>query len=103
MPLARVRETAGLAWEWAWRPVLAREGWCGCGTQFAACLPAAPERWAAHHRDELVVPLLLVVVLTAEELADARVVCLRGGGGVSSAEGIAIGDQSANVTKVPQD
>ena len=28
MPLARVRETAGLAWEWAWRPMLAREGWC---------------------------------------------------------------------------
>ena len=45
------------------------------------------ERCSAHRQVELVVPLLLVLVLGAEKLADARVVCLRDGGWVSSAEG----------------
>jgi hypothetical protein len=55
--------------------------------EISACLPAAPGRCSAHHRDELVVPLLLVVVHEAEKLADAHVVCLRGGGWVSGVEG----------------
>ena len=55
--------------------------------QFSACLPAALEKDGHHDGDELVVPLLLEVVLAVEKLADAHVVCLRGGGRVSSAEG----------------
>ena len=55
--------------------------------KMSACLPAAPGKCLAHHRDELVLPLLLVVVRAAEELAGALVVCLRGGGWVSSVEG----------------
>ena len=55
--------------------------------QFVACLSAALEKDDQHDGDELVVPLLLVVVLAVEELADAHVVCLRGGGRVSSGEG----------------
>ena len=54
--------------------------------KMSACLPAAPGKCSAHHRDELVLPLLLVVVRAAEELAGALVVCLRGGGWVSSVE-----------------
>ena len=44
--------------------------------EISACLPAAPGRCSAHHQDELVVPLLLVVVHEAEKMADAHVVCL---------------------------
>ena len=55
--------------------------------EISASLPATPGRCSAHHQDELVVPLLLVVVHGAEKLADAHVVCLRGGGWVSSVEG----------------
>ena len=40
----------------------------------SACLPAAPGRCSAHHRVELVVPLLLAVVHEAEKLAEAHVV-----------------------------
>ena len=52
-----------------------------------ASLPATHGRCSAHRQVELVVPLLLVLVLGAEKLADAHVVCLRGGGWVSSTEG----------------
>ena len=55
--------------------------------EISAILPAAPGRCSAHHRVELVVPLLLAVVHEAEKLAEAHVVCLRGGGRVSSGEG----------------
>ena len=53
--------------------------------EISACLPAAPGRCSAHHRVELVVPLLLAVVHEAEKLADAHVVCLRRGAWVSGA------------------
>ena len=53
--------------------------------EISACLPAAPGRCLAHHRDELVVPLLLAVVHEAKKLADAHVVCLRRGAWVSGA------------------
>ena len=53
--------------------------------EITASLPAAPGRCSAHHRDELVVPLLLAVVHEAEKLADAHVVCLRRGAWVSGA------------------
>ena len=55
--------------------------------QFVACLSAALEKDGQHDGDELVVPLLFVVVRAAEELAEAHVVCLRGGAWVSGAEG----------------
>ena len=53
----------------------------------AACLPAVLVEDGQDDGDELVVPLLLVVVHEAEELAEALVVCLRGGAWVSGAEG----------------
>ena len=53
--------------------------------QFSACLPAALEKDGHHDGDELVVPLLRVVVHAAEELAEAHVVCLRRGAWVSGA------------------
>ena len=55
--------------------------------QIAACLPAVLEKDGQYDGVELVVPLLRVVVHAAEELAEAHVVCLRGGGRVSSREG----------------
>ena len=55
--------------------------------EILACLPAVLEKDGQHDGDELVVPLLLVAVRAAEELAEAHVVCLRGGGRVSSGEG----------------
>ena len=55
--------------------------------QIAACLPAILEKDGQHDGVELVVPLLRVVVHAADELAEAHVVCLRGGGRVSSGEG----------------
>ena len=55
--------------------------------EIAAGLDATPGRCSAHHRVELVVPLLLAVVHEAEKLAEAHVVYLRGGGRVSSARG----------------
>ena len=55
--------------------------------QFVACLSAALEKDGQYDGDELVVPLLLVVVHEIEKLADGHVVCLRGGGRVSSREG----------------
>ena len=44
--------------------------------EISACLPAVLEKDGQHDGDELVVPLLLVVVLAAEKLADAHDVCL---------------------------
>ena len=55
--------------------------------QIAACLPAILEKDGQHDGVELVVPLLRVVVREVEKLADAHVVCLRGGAWVSGAEG----------------
>ena len=55
--------------------------------QIAVCLPAVLEKDGQHDGVELVVPLLRVVVHAAEELAEAHVVYLRGGGRVSSARG----------------
>ena len=55
--------------------------------EISACLDATPGRCSAHHRVELVVPLLLAVIHEAEKLAEAHVVYLRGGGRVSSGEG----------------
>ena len=55
--------------------------------QFAACLSAVLVKDGQDDGDELVVPLLLAVVHEAEKLAEAHVVCLRGGGRVSSGEG----------------
>ena len=87
MPLARVRGTDAIAWARAWRQVSAREWQCENGIEISACLDATPGRWSAHHRVELVVPLLLAVVHEAGKLAEAHVVYLRGGGRVSSGEG----------------
>ena len=53
--------------------------------QFVACLSAALEKDGQYDGDELVVPLLLVVVHEAEKLAEAHVVCLRRGVWVSGA------------------
>ena len=82
---ARAACAACQACEHARHAMQARPAWQG--RHVRACLPAAPGRCPAYHGDELVVPLLLVVVHEAEKLADAHVVCLQGGGGVSSAEG----------------
>ena len=53
--------------------------------EITARLPAALEKDGHHDGDELVVPLLRVVVHAAEELAEAHVVCLRRGVWVSGA------------------
>ena len=87
MLFARAWEADAMACARAWRKVCAHEWQWESDMEISASLPAAPGRCSAHHRDELVVPLLLVVVHEAEKLADAHVVRLRGGGWVSSAEG----------------
>ena len=53
--------------------------------QFVACLLAALENDGQYGREELVEPLLLVVVRAVEELDEAHVVCLRRGEWVSGA------------------
>ena len=45
--------------------------------------------WRQQHGDELVAPLLFVVVREAGGLVDERVACLRGGAWMSSAAGSA--------------
>ena len=63
--------------------------------EILACLPAVLEKDGQHDGDELVVPLLLVAVRAAEELAEAHVVCLRRGVWVSGA--------ASSVRAVPAD
>ena len=53
--------------------------------QFVACLLAVLENDGQYDREELVEPLLLVVVRAVEELDEAHVVCLRRGEWVSGA------------------
>ena len=53
--------------------------------QFVACLLAVLENDGQYGREELVEPLLLVVVRAVEELDEAHVVCLRRGEWVSGA------------------
>ena len=53
--------------------------------QFVACLLAALENDGQHDRDELVEPVLFVVVCAVEELGEVHVICLRRGERVSGA------------------